>query len=422
MKRSVLFLIVLLFSVLVLPAVNMGEDAVLLYFPTTVANNRNVLVNLGTAGSLTAESFQVTFRNTSSGNLALFRIRETLTTNPDSSSAESGSIAIQIESLDNWEFVNENNPTERLDFSLDAFYLEQEVKQNGNKYAGYSDPGQGQIGASTVLPLSDSTASFVSSAGQYVLTLPYTNFRKCPPDYYPVYIRVSDICLNIPSLGDASPEPGYYSTRLRITVPAHTQYSTSGSSSVGSEEIEITIRGYLGIDTSGLSASSSFAVVSDADSYSMDLGISQNPASGYAVAKTIFNYSTIVYDDLPSSESETRDKYRIYVSASNDYLDSSAVYRFIKYGSENQARTDENTIYYDLTWQGKENGISYINPTYNSSQMSRVHGGGGRNSWFVTWTLDKTIYLKLTQTSLNTSAEHQQGLYYSYIYFTLVTN
>ena len=293
-------------------------------------------------------------------------------------------------------------------------------KSGNNKFDGYTDPGKGQIGESTVLPMSSRTASFVSSAGQYVLTLPYTNFSKLPPDYYPVYIRVSDICLNIPSLGGATPEPGYYSTRLRITVPAHNQYSASGSSSVGSEEIEITVRGYLGIDTSELAASSSFAVVSDTDSYSMDLGISQNSANGYAVAKAIFNYSNVIYDTLPASASETTDKFRIYVTPSADYQDVSSVFRFIKFGSENQARTDENTIYYDLTWADKAG--SYINPAYSSSQMSRVHGGGGRNSWFVTWTLNRTIYLKLTQASLDTAAEHQQGLYYSYIYFTLVTN
>ena len=87
MKRIVLLLSVLLLSVSVLPAVNMGEDAVLLYFPTTVVNNSNVLVNLGNPGSMDADDFQATFINISSGNLALFRIRETLTTNPDSSAS-----------------------------------------------------------------------------------------------------------------------------------------------------------------------------------------------------------------------------------------------------------------------------------------------------------------------------------------------
>lgn len=419
MKRFVLFLIVLLVSVCFLPAVKLGEDAILLYFPTTVVNNRNVLVNLGTRGVLDAEDFQDTFRNISAGNLALFRIRETLTDDPNST-ASSENISIRIESPDNWEFVNENNPTERLPFSLDAFYLEQQTDTSGGSLA-YIDY-KGQIGSSTVLPGSGETASFDNSTGQYVLTLPYTGYKKFKGSNYPVSIRISDICLNIPSLGGASPEPGYYSTRLSIIIPAHDRYDSTGSRShVDAQTTEITIRGYLGIDTSALTASSSFAVLSEADSYSMDLSISRNTASGYAVAKTIFNYTNVLYNTRPDSPSETTDKYRIYVTASSDYLDDSAVFRFIKFGSENQARTNENTIYYDVTWADKT--TTYINPTYNYTQISSKHNPhAGIDSWLVTWTLDKTIYLKLTQASLDTAAEHQQGLYYSYIYFTLVTN
>lgn len=32
------------------------------------------------------------------------------------------------------------------------------------------------------------------------------------------------------------------------------------------------------------------------------------------------------------------------------------------------------------------------------------------------------VYLNLTSASLETNATHQEGMYYSYIYFTLVTN
>ena len=427
MKKLAVFLLIAISSFSFLSAaVKLAEESLLLYFPTTVVDNANVLVNLGTPGSLSAGDFQATFTNTSDGNLALFRIRETLCSNPGTTtvSTENGTIAITIESLDNWTFVNENNPTQTCPFTLDAFYVEERWKGKGSSGSSTFDATTGQIGTSTALTYSGKTASFVISNGVYTLTLPYTYYSKGQQRYYPYYPRTSDICLNIPAL-DSAPEPGYYSTRLVITIPAYTKYDENKTSSlVGEQTITITVRGYLGIDAADLAASSSFAVLSSSDTYSMNLGISANPGGGYSVARTTFNYSNVIYDTQPSGANQTTAKYTIYVSPTRDYSDTSSAYRFIKIGSENQARTDENTIYYELTWDGKTSNISYIRPTYTSTQLSSTANGGnaGRNSWLVSWTLDKTIYLNLTDASLDTAAEHQQGLYYSYAYFTLVTN
>jgi hypothetical protein len=64
-----------------------------------------------------------------------------------------------------------------------------------------------------------------------------------------------------------------------------------------------------------------------------------------------------------------------------------------------------------------------MRPTFTSTQISSVSTAGtGRNSYLISWDMDTMVTLKLTNASLETKATHQEGMYYSYIYFTLVTN
>lgn len=328
----------------------LAEEARLFYFPRSVINNSNVMVDLSEPNSMNASDFTETFSNYSDDNLALFRIRETLSSNPGATNqtSDSGTIAITIESTDGWTFVNENNYTRTSPFTLDVFCVEESLNYlNTSSDYGYTT-NTVQLGTSTTLPSSRSSASLTYSGGYYTLVLPYTFFSKGVQRYYPAYIRSADICLNIPTF-DSNLEAGYYSTNLVVRIPAHTEYDANKSSSlVGEQVINIAVRGYLGVDASS-NGSSSFVVLSSADTYTMDLGISANPTNGYSVAQAKFVYNNVV-ESLPNNADT---KYTVYVSPTANYTDTTSEFRFIKIGSESQARSDINTIYYTLEWTGK---------------------------------------------------------------------
>lgn len=428
----------------------LAEDARLFYFPRNVVDNSNVMVNLTASKSISATEAQTLFTrefvNYTESNLALFRIREDLLAAKVESTSESSniskSITIRIESLDGWTFVNEYNSTRTTTFSLDAFCLEEVFTyifhSSNNKETKY-DPvpgGSMALGASTRLEGSDQEATFEKIGDLYYeLKLPYTDFAKGYRRYYPKYIRNADICLNIPEFGSGL-EPGYYTTRLLVTIPEHDEVSADEITTNGfGDSFIITIRGYLGIDAGSTSGSSSFFVLSSTSTYSMDLGISSNPAEGYSIARAQFTYFDVVSgaegdqnDDPRPDNPET--KYTIYISSTSDYTDGTTPFRFIKIGSERQARTDDNTIYYTLSWESNNSALDnqttaplYMRPKYTYKQISQTSSGNtGRNSYQINWAMDNTIKLYLTDQSLQTNTYHQEGMYYSYIYFTLVTN
>ena len=416
----------------------LAEEARLYYFPRSVVDNSNVMVNLNNAKSMTTVDFNESFVNYSDENLAVFRIREDLmseTVGTGQVGTEDESITITIESLDGWTFVNEYNSTRTTSFTLDAFCLEQELTYISNpKQTYYTTYATQKLGSSTVMSRSGDSATFEKVGDHYELVLPYTYFQKGSGRYYPRYIRDSDICLNIPEFGTGM-EPGYYTTRLRVTIPDHYEAEVNERETYGfGSSFVITIRGYLGIDADS-SGSSSFFVLSTDQTYSMDLGISTNPQGGYAIAEAKFRFINVVSgrdgqsgDDPRPRNPET--KYTIYISSTSDYTDTTTPFKFVKIGSEHQARTDDNTIYFRLGWDStnasydkQTGGQYYMRPTYTAKQISKVSSGNtGRNSYQLNWEMDNILKLYLTDQSLQTNAYHQEGMYYSYIYFTLVTN
>ena len=219
-----------------------SEEARLFYFPRSVVDNSNVLVDLASSHSMNASDFTEIFVNHTDSNLALFRIRETLITEAvgtHQSSNLSDSITIIIESLDDWKFVNEYNSTRTSNFTLDAFCVEEWLyytfdgdinNPNGwrnKKTTVYTEPTI-QLGATTTLSKSEDSATFKKVGILYELELPYTYFHKGAGRYYPRYYRNADICLNIPEFGSGL-EPGYYTTRLRVTIPDHYEADINGN-------------------------------------------------------------------------------------------------------------------------------------------------------------------------------------------------
>lgn len=418
-----------------------SEEARLFYFPRSVVDNSNVLVNLASSHSMNASDFNENFVNYTDSNLALFRIRETLITeavDTGRSSNLSESITITIESLDDWTFVNEYNSTRTTNFTLDAFCVEEwfeYITTPSKKTIVHPLPAI-QLGATTTLGNSGDSATFKSVGDNYELELPYTYFQKGTGRYYPKFYRNADICLNIPEFGSGL-EPGYYTTRLRVTIPDHYEADINGNKTYGfGRSFVITIRGYLGIDANNATGSSSFYVLSMENTYSMDLGIASNPDGGYAIANAKFQYFDVLLGPegvqnapnvLPANPQV---KYTVYISSTSNYNDTSTPFRFIKIGSERQARTDDNTIYFRLAWESTNAAYDnqttaplYMRPKYTYRQISKTSSANtGRDSYQVNWEMDNVIKLYLTDQSLQTYAYHQEGMYYSYIYFTLVTN
>ena len=419
----------------------LAEEARLYYFPRNVVDNSNVMVDLSSAKQMTASSFSTTFSNYTDQNLALFRIRESLlsqTVGNGQSGTLTNSLKIRIESLDGWAFINEYNSTRTTTYSLDAFCLEEKLKYTdlggGKKKTEYTPSAPIALGDTTMLTPSGNSATFRRIGDYYELELPYTYFEKGTGRFYPEYIRNADVCLNIPEFGSGL-EPGYYTTRLLVTIPEHEEVGVNMvPTPVGEKSFIITVRGYLGVEANS-SGSSSFYVLSMGDTYSMDLGIASNPAQGYSIAEAKFSYFDVVFGPEGDKNADPRPanaetKFTIYISPTSDYTDTITPFRFIKIGSERQARSDDNTIYFRLAWDSnnssydnQSSGRLYMRPKYTSTRISSTSSGGsGRNSYQIKWDMDNIIKLYLTDSSLQTYTYHQEGMYYSYIYFTLVTN
>lgn len=422
-----------------------ANEARLFYFPRNVVNNQNVSIELTQQKALTASGIKFDFENNSTDDLALFRISDSLYNSSDQPNA--GGLTITISSDDNWEFVNENNPTSRRPFELKAYCIEK--KRNYKSYPE-SNSSKVEIGASTTLPRSNATASFKKVGDVYELFIPYTSFSDVLGGKYAEYIREFDICIVIPN-DDDSLESGYYQTSLSVVSGQYQEHSVSNRNlgkDGGLKRIEqtLSIRGRVGLEQATSSTNSySFSVLSKKDTYSMDLGITSQ-STPYQVANISFFYSDTTKNNPESSSNNTtfKNQFKLYLSPTRDYK-VAGTYQFIKLNSENQARTDENTVYYDLyleknsTYQSFSDiggssfptgskigsaGVStpastyYITPEFSYIQISSSSWLTGEDKWKVTWELNKDIYLKLTDETMRHT--HLEGLYYTYMYVTLV--
>ena len=452
MRNRVLLLTLLLLIVpLSLLFAGGASEGRLVYLPRNVVNNSNVMIELSQAKQLT--SITTDFSNTSTNNLALFRLRDTLRKDSSLSqpSDSSNGVVVTISSLDGWKFVHENNPTATIDFSMNAFCTER--KRDGRNFNNYVDTVS--LGSSNKLKYSSFNTYFKLENNKYKTIIPFTDFGRDWWSYYANYIRELDFCIIIPN--NVSAESGYYTTRLTITSTSFTEYDEDGRSlGTSSLNYTITIRGYVGIDP-GTNSSPSFIVSSAADTYSMNLDLASQ-TTPYIVANVKFLNVAIVNSEPDNSTQKT--KYTIYISPTNVYNDGGTGttsdpieyrYKFIRIGSESQARTDENTVYYDLYLKTSANGYTAMKsittnttlstgkigsagvlsnsvkttfkllPKYNSEQISSAGLFGGSTEYKETWELDQDIYLKLTSESMAARLQHQPGIYYSNIYFTMVS-
>ena len=433
-KIVLLALLLILASISYLYAGGANEGN-LYYFPRSIVDNRNLMIELAGQYELTANDINADFENTSPNQLAFFRIRDSLSSDGSSGGLNNNNVSMTITSLDNWEFVHETNTTSTRSFSLSAFCTEQVESSRS-----YNPQTPKALTLNTNVTLADTNVKvkFEKNGNTYSMNLPTTAFRRDKMSLYASYIRDFDFCIVLPAIQSGTYlEAGYYTTRLVVTFSSFVKseaqsnwigYVTHSHSRGDLTSITITLRGYVGI-TPEMSEEPFFIVTSTAYTYTMDLAPEgQNPR--YHIANLSFTNSKLSNTN-PNNASDTEKggKYKIYVSPTRDYQ-AAGKYYFIKVGTENEARTTDKTIYYDLytsasgnnsritSGSSSTNSQSYaFTPSFTSPQISSSGVAGGQNVWKYTWDLNQNLYLQI----LDPATTRQPGLYYSYIYFTLVT-
>jgi len=405
------------------------------YFPRTIVDNRNMMIELAGEHNLNASDIVADFQNSSKDNLAFFRLRDSLRNVTGNSNVE-----IKIKSLDNWKFIHETNTNSTRSFELEVFCTEQTRYNRSYSPSSPVELSSDDSEAKTLIE-SDVSVRLEKSGDIYKLKLPTTSFTHVVLSYYSDYIRDFDFCIVLDAFDGDYLESGYYTTRLEVEIPNYIKsvsrsfwgYSYLEDVSGDLQSFEITLRGYVGI-TPEMSADPFFIVNSTNYTYNMDLA-KNLPDNGYHIANIKFTHSEISNTD-PDNVPETNkgQKYKIYISPTNIYSQSGKYY-FIKDGTENEARSNDITVYYDLYLANTDGSSRTIitsapnsssaysfYPTFTSSQISSAGMAGGINSWKFSWSLDKDLYLKVVKKDDFDTAKCRPGLYYSYIYFTLVSN
>lgn len=509
-NRIITLLLFLVISIEALYSATGGSlDARLLYFPKNVVNNGSVMIELSQAKSLDANSTDVPsdLQNTSRDNLMLFRLRDMLLSGTEN--------AYTTQSSYNWNgittrqnlytsssysygqhnrynnyydrinnssgkvyqgttttnstvmtittsgvFTHENNATATREFSLEAFCTESVLSSAGSGKANYSNNNPIQLGNDDTVLSDGATTHFKRTGNTYELVLPSTPYYVVSTSnylYYPERIRSFDVAISLDGTNN-SLEAGYYTTTITIETTQYYEYEVIIGNITFRKEATvpltetITIRGYVGETPGTSNGIYTFTVSSASDTYSMNLGLtSQTDANAYEIAKVSFHQMDIINQSLTTSEQDSHaTKFNIYISPTSNY-EASGSYQFIKMSSENQARSDTNTIYYDLylkTSQGMKtfsqinSGTSFsgdgvvistagtgtksttykLVPEYDYFWIGEGNSsiGGIQTEYREKWDLEIPIYLKISSSSLN--KVHDAGMYYSYVYFTLVAN
>lgn len=452
----------------------------LYYYPKNVVDNKSQAIDLSSSTRyLTTASYNnggITLL-TSPNNLALFRISENLMPSKreyqNVSDPVTTGVELYVKSLTNWEFVHENNPTQRVAFSIDAFCIESTWNSSQNKYIA-ADPvtmphtftnrcGNRNYTVQGTMSTSGDTCSILMPYTPVSTEVTTRGYNVTVNARIPTYKRDFDICVHI--TGDtAGLINGYYYTTLEYSVSGYyespvkitgTSVSLPGNDNPSETTGTITIWAYIGDVLNGFN-DYSFSVSPAADTYSMVLGktISNPTAPTYDVANVQFYYLTQT-STAPDTSAQAQ-KFKIYISPTSDYT-ASGQYRFIKMNTEGQGRNDKNTIYYDLylntASQGYKSfgslgsaGLSgvigsagvYADNTYQilpkytntktaaSTTYTYSSGGNyhtvtiGEDCYTQLWKLEQDIYLKVNSDSYD--ADHLAGMYYSYIYLTLVVD
>ena len=439
-------------------------DSRLYYLPKSVESNKNVAIDLTSdTKSLSTTDYNNSGINlvNSPNNLAMFRIMENImppkTEYQHINDPVNGGITLTITSASSWTFVHESNPTQTVSFTLDAFCIES--KWTPNKY-DFVASAPLKLTTNTTLSASGKSSTISISGSTCEIFMPYTGVSNSAGNStqgnnvrIPEYQRDYDVCINITGSTEGL-QPGYYYTTLTYettdyyespAVVSGNNVSLPGNDDPSSIRGTITIWAYLG-DVVNDSSGYNLSVSPSDDTYTMDLGLTSQ-STPYKVADIQFYFLEIV-SSQPTENTE-KNRFKIYISPTRDYT-ASGTYEFIKMNTEGQNRTDKNTIYYDL-YLNTNSGFKKLSALGNSTLTGTIGSAGvlsgvsttyqlvpkytqtrtgqsttinnhtvGALQYLKTWELVQSIYLKIESQSLQTT--HSAGMYYSYLYVTLVAN
>ena len=462
-KTAIAIILVVLTMGVVFAAPGYYESR-LYYLPKSVESNKNVAIDLSSdKKSLATSDYNNNGINlvSSPNNLAMFRIMENIM--PPKNEYQSindpvnGGITLTITSATNWTFVHESNPTQTITFTLDAFCVESTWTPRSYNFVASAPV---KLTENTTLSSSGKSSTLGISGSTCTIFMPYTGVSNSAGNNsqgnnvrIPTYQRDYDVCINITGSTE-NLQPGYYYTTLTYestdyyespAVVSGNSVSLPGNDDPSSIRGTITIWAYIGDvvnDTSGYNLS----VSPSDDTYTMNLGLTTQ-STPYKVADIQFYFLEIV-SSQPSENTE-KNRFNIYISPTRDYT-AAGTYEFIKMNTEGQNRTDKNTIYYDLYLE-TNSGFKKINALGNSKLTGTIQSAGvlngvsttyklvpkytqtktgqsttingytvGALQYMKTWELVQSIYLKISDQSLQNA--HSAGMYYSYLYVTLVSN
>ena len=505
-KRLLFILLVMILPVSFVFAGGGGGESVgnygysVYYFPSKVANNQSVFVELTQQKSASISTLGTSFSDAISSdyensNLVVCCLMDTL-----NNTVQTGNVNLTITSSDasGFYFKKDGNDTIKAPFEIEvccaAFYKGDNAATFGSRQI------HSKLAASESIQKTYTTTRKVGSDWGPITGRPYTvtteklnytintGLSKNGSNTYVLNMYTSDysntmntdtkstryetneelpniityyyVCLKLPE--NQNLESGYYTATFTVNATFNSK-DISGTVHANDKISEtISVKGYVGEEPEISDTEFSFFLAPGANTYFMDLEVeSGNTPPVYDVARVQFNFTTITTSPSNPASTNQRRAYKIYVSPTNLYT-VSGDYQFIRNGTERQDRVFANTVYYDLlietsegTYEklsasadytgngnnakanaqshfttGKIGGVTKVNntntyllyPLYDSQQTS----SGASNKWKETWEMNEHIFLQIKDESTEIQSgqnarRHQEGVYTSTIYFTIVS-
>lgn len=466
-----------------------SADHVLLFYPRAVTTDPEYAINISEASSLTTiGNTPLEFSTTSTNNLAIFRIYDTLANSYMSipqyagyRASNYGYSASQMFNVDNSVtlqihttgiFVKVDDPGVTRDFSLSCILNEAHIAQSGNSYELCQDYTNINMQSGQQYQLvagrSNTYAEFTDlGSGDYELFAPSTPTVAINTGngyYYPLYLRLFDICVKLDTPKSSERvEPGYYTTT--ITIESTTTYSNliwrgtkgeTGENRIDNDVLTmkmsqtITVYGYVPGDGITEPAVHMLSVSPASDTYSMNLS---NTDVLYDVAALEFHaddtlLSTTDAEIIPNTPAKKQlreNYYKVYITPNSVYVPGRTDYGGYKFTS---VLDPTKTIAYDLYMKtgtggdtetalknaanistfpssviiasvsGSTASEAYrLNPRYTVNKET-YNANNNLSKYSEFWDISGAeIYLKVTD-----ETNHPVGQYTSTIYFTLVSN
>ncbi len=349
------------------------------------------------------------------------------------------------------------------DPSLEISYTT--TREVGNTISHHTETLNYSESANTLSLTSPNQYSLSISPTKYTNTLSTYKYshRNDSNDDLPNLIKFYYISINLPE-NHQGIEEGLYTAAFTLNA-TFTEYNlkTETTSRITTNEI-ISVKGYVGEKPEMSDADYSFFLSPSVNTYFMDLAVEQGgDEPTYDIAKVQFSYTDIVTQKNDPASTNRRRAYTIYISPTNLYT-ASDDYEFIRNGTERQDRVFANTVEFDLLLQTSDGVYEYIRNSSDytgngndAKSNAEAHftkgkiGGAGLyqnttntfflypvysslltssvddiNKWKETWELDQHIYLRVKEDSKEISEganarKHQEGMYKTTIYFTVIS-